>query len=140
MKKAMEMKEDLIAVCGMNCRICVGYLGYTMSGKERKEPCIGCRPSDKNCAFIKKRCEKASNEEVDYCFECPDFPCEILEKLDKNYRKKYKMSMIDNLKFIEKNGINKFLKSEEEKYRCDECGDVVCVHTGKCYECDKISH
>jgi len=135
----MEMKENLIAVCGMNCRICVAYFGYNMSGKKRKDPCPGCRPSGKSCAFIKKRCEKALKKEVNYCFECEDFPCKILEKLDKTYRERYEMSMVDNLNFIKKNGIEKFLRSQEEKYRCDECGGVICVHTGKCYECNKIS-
>jgi len=133
------MREELIAVCGMNCRICVAYFGYNMSGKKSKNPCAGCRVRDKNCAFIKKRCGKASKKEVEYCFECKDFPCEILEKLDKGYRQKYKMSMIDNLKFIKENGIKKFLKSQEEKYKCSECGGVICVHNGKCYECGRIS-
>jgi len=133
------MRKELIAVCGMNCRICVAYFGYTMSGKKSKNPCIGCRVRDKYCAFIKKRCGKASKKEVEYCFECKDFPCEILEKLDKGYRQKYKMSMIDNLKFIKENGIKKFLKSQEEKYKCSECGGVICVHNGKCYECGRIS-
>jgi hypothetical protein len=134
----MEMKEELIAVCGMNCRICVAYFGYALSGKKRKKPCIGCRPTDRNCAFIKKRCKKLSKKEVNYCFECSDFPCENLEKLDKRYRERFKMSMIDNLNFIKKNGINDFLKSQEEKYKCAECGDVICVHTDKCYECGNV--
>lgn len=134
----MEMKEELIAVCGMNCRICVGYFGYTMSGKKRKHTCPGCRISDKICAFVKKRCKKTLKKEVNYCFECKDFPCEILEKLDKNYRKKYNMSTIENLSFIKQYGIEKFLKSQEEKYRCNECGAVVCVHTDGCYECGNV--
>jgi hypothetical protein len=134
----MEMKEELIAVCGMNCRICLSYFGYTMSGKKRKNPCPGCRPTNKICAFIKKRCRKTLLKEVDYCFECDSFPCEILEKLDKKYRERFKMSMIDNLNFIKKNGIEKFLKSQEEKYRCDECGDVICVHNSKCYACGDV--
>jgi len=134
----MEMKEDLIAVCGMNCRICVGYFGYTMAGKKRKHTCSGCRISGKICAFVKKRCRKALKEEVTYCFECENFPCEIIEKLDKTYREKYKMSTIDNLKFIKEKGMEKFLESEEKKYRCDKCGGVICVHTGKCYECGSV--
>jgi hypothetical protein len=134
----MEMKEELIAVCGMNCRICVGYFGYTMTGRKRKHTCSGCRISGKICAFVKKRCSKALKEEVTYCFECEDFPCEIIEKLDKTYREKYKMSTIDNLKFIKEKGMEKFLESEEKKYRCDECGGVICVHTGKCYECGSV--
>ena len=134
----MEMKEDLIAVCGMNCRVCVGYFGYTMVGTKRKHTCPGCRSTDKICAFVKKRCRKALKKDVNYCFECEDFPCEILEKLDRNYRKKYRMSTIDNLNSIKQNGMDKFLESEEEKYRCDECGGVICVHTDKCYECGNV--
>jgi len=134
----MEMKEELISVCGMNCRICVGYFGYTMTGKKRKHTCPGCRISGKICAFVKKRCRKVLKQEVTYCFECEDFPCEIIEKLDRTYREKYKMSTIDNLKFIKEKGMEKFLESEEEKYKCDECGGVVCVHTGKCYECGSV--
>jgi hypothetical protein len=132
------MREELIAVCGMNCRVCVGYFGYTMSGKERKNTCSGCRPTDKKSAFVKKHCPKALKGKITYCFECEDFPCEIIEKLDKTYREKYQMSMIDNLKFIKEKGMEKFLESEEEKYRCDECGGVICVHTGKCYECGNV--
>ena len=79
--------------------------------------------------------EKALKKEINYCFECEDFPCEILERLEEGYREKYKMSMIDNLKFIKENGMSEFLKSQEEKYKCDECGDVICVHNGKCYNC-----
>ena len=134
----MEMREELIAVCGMNCRICHAYFGYALNGRKSKNPCTGCKSRDKNCAFIKKRCERASKKEVDYCFECENFPCEPLEKLDKRYRERFKMSMIDNLNFIKENGMKKFLKSQEEKYRCDECGGVICVHTDKCYECGNV--
>jgi hypothetical protein len=28
--------QDLIAPCGMNCGICVSYLGYTMDGNKKK--------------------------------------------------------------------------------------------------------
>ena len=138
MENTHKMKEELIAVCGMNCRICVGYFGYTMAGKKRKHICPGCRTTNKICAFVKKRCSKTLTKEVDYCFECEDFPCQNLEKLDKNYREKYKMSTINNLNFIRQNGIVKFLKSQEEEYRCEECGGVICVHTGICYECGNV--
>ena len=48
------IKKELIAPCGMNCAICIGYFGYTMSGDKRKIKCKGCIPSGKSCAFIKK--------------------------------------------------------------------------------------
>ena len=131
-----SFRQELIAPCGMNCRICIGYFGYAMNDRKRKNICEGCRIRDKNCAFIKKQCENLSKKEVEYCFECEDFPCENLEKLDKRYQEKYDMSMIKNLEFIKENGINLFLKQQEEKYKCPNCGGVICVHNKKCYNCE----
>jgi catechol 2,3-dioxygenase-like lactoylglutathione lyase family enzyme len=131
-----KFTEDLIAACGMNCRICIGYFGYTVSGKKRKMKCIGCRPRDKSCAFLKKYCKKLTKKEVDYCYECSDFPCPYLEKLDKLYRERYNMSMIENLEFICDKGMNSFLTHQQKKYRCPECGGVICVHNGGCYSCE----
>jgi hypothetical protein len=129
---------ELIAPCGMNCRLCVGYFGYTISGGKRKKRCIGCEPSGKHCAFIKKRCKRLTKKEINYCYECRDFPCSQLEKLDKSYRKRFEMSMIDNLENIRDMGMENFLKQQEKKYRCPNCGDVKCVHTKKCYNCEPI--
>jgi hypothetical protein len=130
-----DFSENLIAPCGMNCRICIGYFGYTMSGKKRKMKCIGCKPRDKSCAFLKKYCKKLTKKEFDYCFECSDFPCIHLEKIDKVYRERYNMSMIKNLKDIKQYGIEEFLKEQKSRYICLECNGVICVHNGKCYQC-----
>lgn len=128
--------EDLIAPCGMNCRICLGYFGYTTNGKKRRMKCIGCKPRDKSCAFLKKYCKKLTKKEVDYCYECADFPCSHLEKLDKGYRERYNMSMIKNLEYIRDKGMEDFLKQQEKTYRCPECGGVICVHNKICYSCE----
>ena len=70
-----------------------------------------------------------------FCFEC-EKTCARLKQLDKRYRTKYGMSMIDNLEFIRENGIDKFLRRQAKKYECPTCGGTVCVHNGRCYECD----
>ena len=62
-------------------------------------------------------------------------PCAHLNRLDKRYRERYHMSMVENLKLIEAKGMDAFLKSQVEKYTCPSCGDVLCVHDGKCYAC-----
>ncbi|RLF58080.1 MAG: hypothetical protein DRN27_06335 [Thermoplasmata archaeon] len=130
-----DYSEELIAPCRMNCRICLGYFGYTTSGKKRKMKCIGCKPRDKSCAFLKKYCKKLQKNEVNYCYECSDFPCGQLQKLDKGYRERYAMSMIENLEYIRDNGMDDFLKQQEKKYRCPDCGGVICVHNEICYSC-----
>ena len=143
------MKSELVTPCGMNCAICVGYFGYTMSGTKRKHSCLGCRMSNieggekflqrKKCAFLKKHCDLLANEEVEFCFECPDYPCSRLQTLDDRYRKKYKMSMIENLNFIKTHGMQKFLDNQKEKYSCPECGETTCIHTNRCYTCSPPS-
>jgi len=46
------------------------------------------------------------------------------------------MSMIENLEYIRDKGMAEFLKSQEEKYKCPKCLNVLCVHNGKCYTCN----
>lgn len=132
------MNKDLIAPCGMNCALCSAYLAMKHDLKKHgimRYYCAGCRPRGKNCAFLKKRCALLGNGLVKYCYECAEFPCRTLKHLDTRYRTKYHMSMIDNLEYIRENGINALLEREEEKWKCPECGGVICCHNGICFSC-----
>lgn len=124
------MQAIAIAPCGMNCSICIAFLGG------QKTKCLGCRIRKKNCAFLKKTREKLSKEKITYCFECKQFPCIQLKKLDDKYKKRYEMSMIENLNEIKEKGIKSFLKKQQEKYNCPECKGTICVHDNKCYSCE----
>jgi hypothetical protein len=130
-----NLVEELIAPCGMDCRICIGFFGYAVNGRKRKMKCSGCRPRNKTCAFVKKDCNNLSKNKIDFCFECKDFPCKKLLELDDRYQRKYRMSMIENLKYIKAKGMNKFLKLQDEKYICQKCGELICVHNDICYNC-----
>jgi len=133
------MDEISIAPCGMNCGICSSYLAWKsdVKSKEIRMPyCIGCRPRNKQCAFLKKRCETLLNGRVEYCFECESYPCERLRHIDKRYfLSQFRMSMIENLEYIKQNGMEKFLEKEEEKWKCPDCGGVICCHNGICFSC-----
>ena len=133
------MEDNLIAPCGMNCALCVSYLA--MKGDLQKKGfdrtyCAGCIPRGKNCTFMKKNCARLGDGLVRFCFECPDFPCRRLRDLDRRYRTRYHMSMIENLEYIRDHGIKSFLGKEEEKWRCPGCGGTICCHNGLCMECD----
>lgn len=135
------MEKELIAPCGMNCALCSGYLAMKNSTKDKgisKSYCAGCRKTNKKCAFLKKKCFLLLNNKIKYCFQCNDFPCARLQHLDKRYRTYYRMSMVDNLKFIKRNGISKFLKKEERKWKCKKCGELICCHNGLCFKCDLV--
>ena len=133
------MDKRLIAPCGMNCGICSGYLAWSHSNRKQRGKiyhCTGCRPRDKKCAFLKRQCPSLLNRRIEFCFECSDFPCRRLQHLDERYRKNYKMSMIENLEEIRRGGIEAFLEAQQAKYRCARCEGVVCVHSGRCYDCE----
>lgn len=133
------MEEELIAPCGMNCALCVSYLAMKNDLQKKgfsKKYCAGCLPRGKNCVFMKGSCERLGSGLVRFCYECSDFPCRRLKVLDKRYRTRYHMSMIDNLKYIKEHGTADFLKKEEEKWRCSECGGTICCHNGLCLQCD----
>jgi uncharacterized OB-fold protein len=59
-----------------------------------------------------------------------------LKKIDKYYSQKYGTSLIESFAYIKANGMDEFLKSEEEKWKCPTCGGVICAQTKRCYTCD----
>src|SRR4030043_627047 len=122
----MEKKfsEDLIAPCGMNCNVCSGYLAITNDVKSkgvRISYCTGCRPRDKKCAFLKKRCKRLLEHSIQFCFECPEYPCKSLGQIDTRYRTLFRMSLLENLRDIKNKGMETFLRAQEEKWRCPTC-------------------
>ena len=125
------MKSMLIAPCGMNCNLCSAYL-------RDKNKCPGCRSRGKDKSqyrtkCIIKNCSRLKKNNWKYCsVKCEKYPCRRLKNLDKRYRAKYDMSMIENLENIEKNGIRKFI--DKEKKRWMKGDKIFCVHHKKYYE------
>ena len=134
----MDRHVDQVAPCGMNCGICGSYLAGTHDIKNhgvKMAYCRGCRPRNKSCALLKKTCQLLAEGKVTFCYECPKFPCKRLAALDKRYRERYHMSMLENLSFIKDNGAEAFLQKEEEKWRCASCGGTISCHNGICFDC-----
>jgi hypothetical protein len=137
-QQAKATRAALIAPCGMNCRLCTAYA-------REKKPCPGCRLESASKAKTRvlcriKNCSKLRMQEIRFCFDCDEFPCARLAHLDKRYRSKYGMSMIENLSHIKQFGIRRFLRSENEKWRCHRCGEVICVHKSQCLSCGRAWH
>jgi hypothetical protein len=125
------MKSNLIAPCGMNCMICKGYL-------REKNKCPGCRFIDikklktRNKCII-RNCNELKNNGLKFCsIKCKKFPCQRLKNLDKRYKTKYNMSMINNLNTINIKGLREFLKQQKNKYQ--KPNGVLCVHDNQYYE------
>lgn len=132
------MNEQLIAPCGMNCGVCSNYLSMKNDLNKKgfaKKYCPGCLPRGENCTFMRKHCDFLAKGLVRFCYECEKFHCRRLKDLDKRYRTKYHMSMIENLHFIKAHGIRLFLEKEVSKWRCPQCGEMICCHNGLCFNC-----
>jgi hypothetical protein len=87
------------------------------------------------CAFLKRECSLLLTNRVEYCYQCPTFPCDKLSKLDTRYKTLYRMSMVDNLIYIRQYGLDKLLIQQRERWRCPGCGGVISCHNGVCFSC-----
>jgi len=139
----MDFLIEQIAPCGMNCALCSAFLARTHAipkARGRITHCLGCRIGNKRCAFLKKQCEKLLAGTVGYCYECEGFPCERLARIDRRYRRSYSTSLIENLEQIRDFGIDAFFWNQKKRFLCPNCKtDVVSVHNGKCYSCDRVT-
>jgi len=137
MASTNKIKKLHIAICGMNCHLCMAYFSNkgTKTGTNNL-PCPGCRMDDegkpRSCVGCSiKNCPKLLKNGWKFCYECDTFPCTRLKNLDKRYRTKYEMSMIENQEYIRDHGINKFVQRENKRW---VKGDkVYCVHHHKYY-------
>ena len=140
MKKSLPIAKELIAPCGMNCAVCSRYLAHCNNLK--RSGCVGCRPGNKRCTYLFRDCAgPGKNSKLNYafCFECDRYPCRQIDRMDKRYRIGYAMSIKDNLEFIRKRGLTKFIEDQYRKYRCPNCSGLISIHNRKCFRCDPIT-
>lgn len=131
-----SLTAELIAPCGMDCGICIGHL------RDRKT-CPGCNdPDDSSKAYhcaacTIKRCEHLAQSSEASCVDCAKYPCARLRQLDKRYRSKYRMSVIENLGELHRVGVEAFVELERARWACPHCGALVSVHRTACLACGK---
>lgn len=133
------MRQDLIAPCGMNCAICIGHM-------REKNRCPGCNLMNEETSrycrkCIIKHCDILKQKKLKFCSDaCEKYPCLRLKNLDKRYRTKYGMSMLENLEYIKNKDIEKFVEQEQARWKCPECGALLCVHRISCLKCNTKSN
>ncbi|WP_459847824.1 DUF3795 domain-containing protein [Fusibacter bizertensis] len=123
--------KTMVAPCGINCTYC--YVHH-----KKKKPCNGCRQSDESkpssCLSCKIK-ECVGSKKVEFCYECNDFPCVLIKRLDKSYQKRYEESLIKNLETIENQGIDEFLYLEKIRLKCPSCEGYLNIHDKMCSHC-----
>jgi hypothetical protein len=128
------MNAKLIAPCGINCSVCLGYL-------REKNRCPGCRETGGNkpeyCnKCIIRNCQILREKGMKYCSDrCEKYPCKRLKGLDKRYRTGYAASPLENLENVKKYGIRRFIREEKTRWKCKKCEATLCVHRDFCLKC-----
>jgi len=139
MSDSNPITPELIAPCGMNCAVCSKYLAH-LNNLDRPG-CPGCRVRNIPCTYLLEKCSginKGPTGEARFCYECEQFPCQGLKRMDKRYRENYGMSVIENLEMIQELGLDDFIEVQYNTHSCTRCGGLVSVHNRKCFKCDPV--
>ncbi len=134
MQMASDIPAVLLAPCGITCAVCYVFL-------RKKKACLGCRGQDiskpEHCQKCKiKDC--ALGQGIDFCSDCQSYPCAIIRRLDRRYRQKYQVSLIENALRLKTAGPEQYLREERERWTCFNCGGVISLHDRICSECGKL--
>lgn len=70
--KNFSRTDPIFSLCGLNCGLCVMYIG---------KYCPGCGGGEGNQACFIARCSQ-SHEGILYCSECREYPCEKYEGIE----------------------------------------------------------
>jgi len=123
----------MLAPCGLTCAACYAHL-------RKKNICPGCNGEESAKPGYCNRCKIktcAESRGLAFCFKCESFPCALVKQIDKRYKLKYKISLIENGLRAKTVGVKQHLREEKEKWTCPECGGVVSLHSKICSECGK---
>ena len=137
------------SVCGLYCGACSLYIGTTEDPERLQKhsrdlqltpeevSCHGCRTSKRalfcrNCRFL--AC--AAEHEVEFCGECPEYPCPDLQKFQAEYP--HRNEIWNDLKQINELGVDEWLKYAEQHYSCPECHTINSAYSLECRKCGHI--
>lgn len=74
------IREDhLFSLCGLNCGLCTMHIDGYCPGCGGGEGNQSCRIA--KCS-LKRNSENRNREKIEYCHQCPEFPCEYYENID----------------------------------------------------------
>jgi predicted RNA-binding Zn-ribbon protein involved in translation (DUF1610 family) len=141
----MEFTYD--AYCGLYCGACTimlanqnGELESLAKQWEMKVDdlkCFGCKSGQ--VAIFCTDCEIkacAEDKQLDFCFQCDEFPCARMIEFRDDEKYPYHQVVFNSLEDIRQKGIDTWLKEQDARWSCPNCGerfawrDEVCKHCG----------
>lgn len=142
----MEIRNELLAPCGLYCGVCAIMMAHRDNNqkfKERLAPVYGVSPEEISCEGCQsdlpfKYCRvcsiKSCVREKDYegCHQCDDFPCERIDNFPFPQGKKVIMRAIPQWREM---GTKNWVEAEEQRYQCPHCGNQLFRGAKRCRSC-----
>jgi hypothetical protein len=139
--------KRLAAVCGLFCPACTIFIG-SQEDPERLEglarrlqhpveelECHGCR-SETQCFFCREHCKMikcAAERGVDFCGQCPEYPCADLKTFQ--MQRPHRIELWKSQERIKEAGFEKWYAEMIEHYSCPECHTLNSAYDPACRKC-----
>lgn len=127
---------EMFAPCGMNCTVCYRHC-HT---RKTRKPCGGCMRESKGKPEHCRKCrikDCVQTKEITHCYQCGDFPCKLIKKLERSYNSRYDENLVENSEIVKEKGVLYFMRTHIRRYTCTECGGIISLHDKICSECRK---
>ncbi|MBE0432601.1 GNAT family N-acetyltransferase [candidate division WOR-3 bacterium] len=131
--------------CGIYCAACdtlianekgtVAKLARAWKRRPEELVCHGCKTE--SIAVFCIRCKMRQcvlKKNVEFCFECKDFPCSMLLAFRYDHAPHHS-TVLKNLKAIEQRGLKTWLKDQKARWSCPRCGTKFSWYNRTCKEC-----
>jgi predicted RNA-binding Zn-ribbon protein involved in translation (DUF1610 family) len=142
----MEVKQELLAPCGLYCGVCGILIAHRENNSKFKERlsavyqvpaeelvCEGClsKVVFKYCRVCPiKSCTQKRGFEG--CHQCQEFPCVHIQNFPMPVGKKVMLRAIPQWREL---GAEKWVAAEEARYHCPACGYALFRGAKRCRKC-----
>lgn len=158
----MTIDQNFVSPCGLYCGVCAIHIADRDNNEKFKERLVGLYKGDvpgkgtlpnsdtlttkdikcsgclsdtlfmhcKQCDI--RDCIKEKN--VEGCHQCDEFPCQYIDNFSMAVGKKV---ILRSVPYRKKYGTEKWIKDEEARYFCPECGNKVFRGVVTCNNCKK---
>jgi hypothetical protein len=156
----MVSNPKFISPCGLYCGVCAIYIAHRDNNIKLKEglvrlykggtPGKGALPNSESLSTKDIRCGGCLSEELFMhcrqceirsctrergfagCHECCDFPCHHIDNFSMAVGKKV---ILRSVPYRREFGTEKWIRDEEARYICPQCGNKVFRGVMKCNQC-----
>jgi hypothetical protein len=149
-------KEHLVAACGTYCGACPAYIAKHSEDEKRfssgpmkanidgfvaymnNQRCDGCLSGGMlagHCQTCEIRLCAANKQNDSRCSDCEELPCYRITKLINMGGYPHRKEYLPNLKKIREMGVQEWVKYEEKRWRCPQCGLPMSWYDAECAGC-----